>query len=278
LKRALSDRLLPLLVAAMVFLAALAVGGMAGSSALARHWRDGAASELTVQLADRSSAGNFSGIAGVASVERLDDAKLGALLRPWLGVDAASLSLPLPAVFDVHLSAGANMANVLRDVQARMPDAVIEQNGAWLSRLSALGRSLEACAALALLLVMLIGLALVMIATRAGLAARRDAIEIVHALGAEDGMIAAAFARRIAVLTFFGGVIGVACAVPVLLALAQLAAPFSAQQVILDDAAAVARSLPAMVWGSLPGLTVAAGGLGFVTAYVTVRVWLARLP
>ena len=39
LRRALGDRMLPLLVAAMAFLAALAVAGSAGAAALVRHWQ-----------------------------------------------------------------------------------------------------------------------------------------------------------------------------------------------------------------------------------------------
>jgi len=50
LRRALSDRLLPLLVAAMVFLAALAMAGAIAAAGLAAHWRGGAASLLTVQV------------------------------------------------------------------------------------------------------------------------------------------------------------------------------------------------------------------------------------
>ena len=42
LRRALSDRMLPLLVAAMAFLAALAMAGWFGTAALSRHWRQGA--------------------------------------------------------------------------------------------------------------------------------------------------------------------------------------------------------------------------------------------
>ena len=50
LRRAMSDRLLPLLVAAMAFLAALAMAGWFGSAALARHWQEGAGAALTVQV------------------------------------------------------------------------------------------------------------------------------------------------------------------------------------------------------------------------------------
>ena len=53
LRRALGDRMLPLLVAAMTFLAALALAGSAAAAALVRHWQEGAAAALTVQVPHR---------------------------------------------------------------------------------------------------------------------------------------------------------------------------------------------------------------------------------
>ena len=50
LRRAISDRMLPFLVAAMAFLAALALAGWVGAASLARHWQQGAESALTVQV------------------------------------------------------------------------------------------------------------------------------------------------------------------------------------------------------------------------------------
>ena len=50
LRRALSDRMLPFLVAAMAFLAALALAGWVGAASLAQHWQQGASSALTVQV------------------------------------------------------------------------------------------------------------------------------------------------------------------------------------------------------------------------------------
>jgi cell division transport system permease protein len=50
LRRAISDRMLPFLVAAMAFLAALALAGWVGAASLAQHWQQGAGSEVTVQV------------------------------------------------------------------------------------------------------------------------------------------------------------------------------------------------------------------------------------
>ena len=97
----------------------------------------------------------------------------------------------------------------------------------WIRRLGRLSRSLQACAGMALLLVAAVAAAVIAVATRAGLAARREAIEIVHGLGATDGYIAARFAGRATLLAATGGVAGALLALPVLLTLAILAAPFA---------------------------------------------------
>ena len=59
LRRAFSDRLLPFLVAAMAFLAALALAGAEGAASLARHWREGAGTSLTVQVPRAGAPGSF---------------------------------------------------------------------------------------------------------------------------------------------------------------------------------------------------------------------------
>ena len=118
LRRVLGDRMLPLLVAAMAFLAALALAGVVGVRALATHWQEGAGSALTVQVPrpgiaesgqtrlDRALA-LLRAAPGVASVRPLSDGELADLLRPWLGSGAARLSIPLPAVIAVRLAPGA---------------------------------------------------------------------------------------------------------------------------------------------------------------------------
>src|SRR5580698_3392131 len=90
LRRALSDRMLPLLVAAMAFLAALALAGWFGTAALSRHWQQGAGASLTVQVpqaGDPSVRGDQSRLAavlallvgtpGVASAHALSAQELG---------------------------------------------------------------------------------------------------------------------------------------------------------------------------------------------------------
>lgn len=291
LKRALSDRLLPLLVAAMTFLAALALAGAVAAASLAGHWRGGAASLVTVQVPQpnmataggqsraQNTAARLATMRGVARFHQLTETELQALLSPWLGVNAQQLSLPLPALFEVSLAPGASAEALEPDLAAAAPGSVVEHNGAWLERLAVLVRSLQGCAALAVLVVAFIAAAVVAVATRAGLAARRDAIEIVHGLGAPDRLICGQFAGRVTVLVLGGAVLGLIMAMPVLLSLAQLAAPFREGAAALPATPAdLLRTLPAPLWLGLAALPPVLGLIGYTTAQATVRGWLSQLP
>jgi len=296
LRRGLGDRMLPLVVAAMAFLAALALAGSVGAAALAQRWQEGAASVLTVQVprpgapaADGSGARVdraltiLRGMPGIASARALADNELADLLRPWLGGGAGRLGLALPAVIEVHLAgAGPDMPALAARLEATAPGASPESHGVWVRRLSVLARSLEACAWAALALVAAIAAAVIAVATRAGLAARRDAIEIVHGLGATDGYIASRFAARATRMAGFGGACGALAALPVLLVLADLAAPFAAGPppavTTGEPMLAWLAALPPPLWIALPGLPAAAALIGLLTTQVTVRAWLRQLP
>jgi cell division transport system permease protein len=303
----MGDRMLPLLVAAMAFLAALALAGSVAAATLGRHWRSGAAATLTVQIpqpgepsAEPPAAAGaqtrrdrvvalLTGTPGVASARALSEAELADLLRPWLGEaglgnGAGPLSLPLPGVVEVHLADPApDLDAIAARLRAAAPGTLLENNDVWVGRLATLADSLQACAWAVLALVACVAAAVIAVATRAGLAARREAIEIVHGLGATDGYIAGRFARRATGLAAAGGLIGALVALPVLLALAGLAAPFadphpSAAGTAMPPWLRAATTIPPLLWAALPALPLAAGLIGFAAAQGTVRRWLRRLP
>jgi cell division transport system permease protein len=324
LRRALSDRMLPLLVAAMAFLAALALAGWFGTAALSQHWQQGAGASLTVQVpqpADASARPGqtrlaavlalLSGTKGIVSAHALSDQELADLLKPWLGQGgqgADRLAIPIPAVIAVRLSESAiDLAPLSARLSEAAPGTLVEDHGVWIRRLAVLARSLQACAGLALMLVGLVAAAVIAVATRAGLSTRRGAIEIVHGLGATDSYIAGRFAARATVLAAVGAAAGAVAALPILLALARMAAPFvahagvaqaSVPQVGAAQAGAVdagalhsglggapgdmlqdaLATLPAALWLALPCLPLTAAVIGFATAQTAVRRWLRRLP
>ncbi len=292
MRRALADRLLPFLVAAMAFLAALALGGAVAAESLAQHWRGSGVAVLTVQVPDPGSQGDagsrvarvaalLRADADVAAVRVLSEEELQGLLRPWLGSRGLGsgegrIALPLPAVLEVRMRGAEAVPESLAErLDAAAPGTLVDEHGAWLGRLGALARSLQACAALATAVVAGVAAAVVAVATRAGLSARRDAIAVVHDLGATDGYIAGRFARRATVLAGVGAVLGTLAAVPLLASLAQLAAPFAMAD---TGQAGVPGLLPLTLWLRLAALPLAAAAIGWLTAQGTVRSWLRRLP
>lgn len=204
----------------------------------------------------------------------LSGEELTALLRPWLGEASTRIALPLPGVIELHLRNGmADTAALAASVQALAPGTLLEDDDRWASRLALLARSLQACAGAALASVGFVSAAVIAVVTRSGLAARRDAIETVHGLGATDDYIAVRFARRATALAGFGALAGSLAALPVLAGLTRLAEPLTLQP--SDDPLAV---LPVALWVGLPALPLAAAGIGWLTAHTTVRRWLRRLP
>lgn len=308
LRRALSDRMVPLLVAAMAFLAALALAGWFGTAALSRHWQQGAGASLTVQVPqgsepaatgspDRGSPDRGSpdrggqtrlaavlalltGTPGVASAHALSDQELADLLKPWLGTGDGRLAIPIPAVIAVRLTdSAADLQPLSRRLAEVAPGTLVEDHGVWIRRLAVLARSLQACAGLALLMVAGVAAAVIAVATRAGLSTRREAIEIVHGLGATDAYIAGRFAARATLLAATGAAGGALVALPILLTLARMAAPFVSDSRGAGDTLQDAlTTLPAPLWLALPCLPAGAAAIGFVTAQGAVRRWLRRLP
>jgi cell division transport system permease protein len=284
LRAGLADLLLPVLVAAMSFLGALTLGGSMAAATLAAHWQGDSATALTIQVPapeDAAVGGGMSRVAAVLAAARampdvadatlLSRAEVNRLLAPWLGADVAALDLPVPAVISASWTGAVDPGALAAALALRAPGTLVSTGAAWAARVAALARSLQACAAAVLVVVAAVAAAVVAVATRAGLAQRREAIEIVHGLGALDADIADRFAARALSLAAAGAAGGALLALPALFWLASLAAPFA------GAAPAAGGGLPASLWMALPALPLAAAGIGWGTAQLTVRGWLRRL-
>lgn len=288
LRRALADRMVPFLVAAMAFLAALAIAGWMGAAVLTQHWESGAGATLTVQVPNAgqpAATGSTTRLAavqnllatapGVDSAQTLTDDQVNTLLRPWLGADLKNLAIPVPAVIAVHMSAQKDLSGLAAQLAKAAPGTILEDQAAWAGKLTSLARSLQLCAGLVLVIVTLVTAAVISVATHSGLAARREAILIVYQLGATDGYIARRFATRAAALAYVGGLIGALCALPVTYALATLAAPFDGTPNPDPSPTSMMPPLLWTLWLVLPGATAI---IGYLTTQITMRLWLRRLP
>jgi cell division transport system permease protein len=289
LRSAMADRLLPMLVGAMSFLAVLAIAGTLAAASLARQWQGDTGAALTVQVpdarakaadghADRATAvlGVLQATPGVTNPKALGRADVDALLKPWLGADAADLALPVPQIVTAIWHDPDGQAGSIDALRAALdeaaPGTLAETGAQWATRVAALTSSLQASAAAILVIVAIVAAAVIAIATHAGLAQRRESIEIIHGLGALDSDIADRFAVRATLLAVIGAALGALIALPVLFWLAALAAPFAG---VLPNETSPA--LPIILWIAVPGVPVTAAIIGWVTTQFTVRGWLRRL-
>lgn len=283
LERDAQDRFLPWLVAFMVFLAVLAFAVAVAVHDAAERWDRGARGTLTVQVpatgeadADRASLAAVVAVLraspGIDSVEALSDDRVAALLEPWLGRIAVG-DIPVPRLIDVRLRSGARPdIEALRGLLAAAADGiVVDDHQAWLGRLFALMRALEATAIGILVLVLAVTIATVVFTTRTGLDIHRDAIEVMHLIGAQDSYIAAQFADRALALGLRGAAFGLVLAVPTLGALGVL---------LGRDGGGILPvvALSPLEWSAVATLPLVVAQAATLTARFTVLRILARMP
>ncbi len=281
-KDALS-RFLPWLIAFMVFLAVLAMAGMLVLNSTASRWDQGISGTLTIQLIptddpkedDQRLQKVLSIIAQTPEIDRyetLSDDRLLKLLEPWLGVTEGIRDLPLPRLVDVELKAGAKLdADALnKRLQAQVSGVGVDDHRIWLKRLVRLIQTVQGLATLVLVFIALATIGTVVFTTRTGLAIHREAIEVLHLIGAQDSYVAQQFASRALMLGLKGGVIGLALALPTLMGIGALARQM--ESTLLPDV-----TLGLAHWTALAALPVVVSLIAMLTARLTVMNTLSRM-
>jgi len=214
------DGSLVFVVAVLCFLACLTALAALAANRASLGWTGQLTGSATVVVRARAgetpdaaaarAAEALSGVPGVTEARALTRETAEALLEPWIGKDALVDDLPTPRLVTLDLDprAPAGAETLTRALKAANVDAVVDdhrrwiadiERGAGLARLAALGVfSLLAAAATAV----------IAYATRAGLSARADVIEVLHLSGAEAGFVAALFQNRFATMAAVAGLIG----------------------------------------------------------------------
>ncbi len=281
-KDALS-RFLPWLIAFMVFLAVLAMAGMLVLNSTASRWDQGISGTLTIQLIptddpeedDERLQKVLSIIAQTPEVDRyetLSDDRLLKLLEPWLGITESARDLPLPRLVDVELKPDAKLdAEALKKrLQAQVTGVGVDDHRIWLKRLVRLIQTVEGLATLVLVFIALATIGTVVFTTRTGLAIHREAIEVLHLIGAQDSYVAQQFASRALMLGLKGGVIGLALALPTLMGIGYLAQQMDST--LLPDV-----TLGLAHWMAVAALPVVVSLIAMLTARLTVMNTLSRM-
>jgi cell division transport system permease protein len=284
LDRDASGRYLPLLVAIMVYLAALALSGAMAVNKLAERWDTGLTGALTVQVPPEAAAAGdgpaldalvaaLAASPGVVTVEPMDRREMTALLEPWLGDSVAAGDLPLPRLIAVTIDPAnpPDLEALRRELAAQAPGSLLDDHQRWLARLLDLARAVEIMAAVVVLLVVLAACIMVAFVTRMGLAAHDQAIELLHLIGAQDSYVARQFQNHALRLGLRGGFFGLLLAVPTLYAARTLLER-------IDSGLLPELSLRPHEWSLLVLLPLAAALVTMVTARITVLRTLARMP
>src|SRR6185312_8078198 len=126
-----------------------------------------------------------------------EDATLN-LVAPWLGKDKLVAELPMPKLIDATIApgSGVDLPSLTARLKAAAPDAVLDDHSRWIARLKGLADAVVWSAYGILLLIAVATAAAVSFATRAGLEAHHEMVELLHQMGAQSGFIARAFERH----------------------------------------------------------------------------------
>ena len=273
---------MPWVIAIMMFLNVLAAAAGLGLAAGAARIEGQIGNRVTVQiveanaeLRDRQAAAAAALLErteGVTRVRRVPDAELDALLEPWLGAQAAAADLPVPALIEVDLGsdARARLPRLREAIREVAPAAMVSDVADWLSPLSGLLSSLQWLAAGLVALMVAATAATVVLAARASLNTHGQTIEILHLMGATDSQIARMFQRRIALDVLFGGLLGFAVAVLVLVVIGGRVAAIGSE--LLGSV-----TLPDQAWVILFLLPLGGAALALLVARITILRALGRL-
>ena len=218
------DPALIFVIAVLCFLACLtALGAWAGDRG-ARGWTGQLVGEATVIVRARGgetpdaaaarAAEALAGLPGVTEVRALEREKAYELIRPWLGDIADLDDLPVPRLVAVTLDRKqpATATALDKALKAQGLDAVVDDHSMWIKDIRRAAGVVRGTAIAIFVLIAGAAGAVVAFATRAGLAARRDVVEVMHLIGAEDSQISSLFELRFARIAALSGAIGAASA------------------------------------------------------------------
>jgi cell division transport system permease protein len=207
-------------IAVLSFLACLAAIGAVAAGRAAEGWKQQLVGSATVvvraqglESADAAAARaaeTLSGVRGVVEARALEKAEADALVARFLGPGPMPADLPTPRLVAVDLARQhpATSADLSRALAADGLDATVEDHSVWTAEIMRTGALARGVALGLLALIIAATGAAVAFATRQGLAARRDVVEILHLAGATDGFIARLFQARFARMAGLAGALG----------------------------------------------------------------------
>jgi len=276
---------MPWVIAIMIALTVIAASAGLALHNLAEHARAEIAGGLTVQIVEGAPAERerqaevavalLTNREDVASVRRVPDEELDALLEPWLGKEAVAEegAIPVPALIDVRLAGPVTprrLEELRTSLAASVPAARLDAQAHWLEPVFGAVGSLQWLAAGLIVLLAGTTAAAVWLAARSALGSNRETIEIVHLLGGTDGQIARIFQRSIGIDAALGGLAGLAMGLTAIMLLGR-------QFAGLGSGMVAGAELGVVDWTLLAAIPAAGVVLAILTARLTVLAALRRM-
>jgi cell division transport system permease protein len=221
------DGALIFVVAVLCLLACLTLLGLIASDRAARGWTAQLSGSATVivrahidetpDAAAARAAEALSSVPGVSEAQAMEREKAEALIAPWLDDPEILKELPVPRLVTVELDRKnpATAEAMQKALSDQGVDALVDDHSVWMGDIKRSAGVMRWAAFVVFLLIAAAAGAVIAFATRAGLAARREVVEVLHLAGAEDGFIARLFQVRFARMAALGGLLGAVTAAAV---------------------------------------------------------------
>lgn len=280
---------LQIIISIAVFIFAITLSGVLSIDSMISNWNKSILGSLTVQiipvhnentekaraetLAYQEKAVDFlKSVNGILKVTPLTDEQLNELLRPWLGDEVNISNLPTPRIIDVKISPKATIdfAQLAKDLSITSPQASLDNHKLWLNKLISFADGINMIASTILLLISAITSGAIFYTTQMSMGLHHNIIEILHIIGAKDTYIAQQYAKRMGLLGFIGGFIGIFFAIPAIFFIGNLATAIEGG--IISNA-----NLSIIDWSIILSLPTFSMVISMVTAYYTVKKNLKKM-
>ncbi len=200
----------------IVFLASLSAVSAAIAVQSVAHWKQALRSEMTVQVKNgnpetaQQAVEILRNMAGVKSAYAGTREEAKQLLEPWLGSQNIPDDLPIPVLVYVQLEdTGYPDSSKLSGALAGAGlNISVDDHQRWAKALSRSAQSVQLLSVAVLALLFTAMIAITGFATRAGLAAHKDLVEVLHLVGAKDRTIARLFGQKFIILGLKSGAFG----------------------------------------------------------------------
>lgn len=220
-------RLVPWIIALLVFLLCLVLTGASSIGISVQRWQVGMSHRVNIEIPlqhevdrDRITAAVAQYLTTNPNVSRIDIADKTKLYAMF-GVSAQQANLypdfPLPVMIEANLipENGANVSEIITQLQQVSPGVRIETYSQWHDMLLLLRKTLQIIGYIFVMLIAVTIIIMISLITKAGLSAHQESISILRLIGASNGYIASKFQNHAFKLSLRGSIIGFILALPI---------------------------------------------------------------